>query len=107
MVLAMGADLRILIDRWIFCGDPHLLDLALVAMMGIVVILALATFARFHLVSWLGKRVVADIRRTILIGDFLSPSFMKQAGRRSVVASVADTTVLQTARSDHRSRCLA
>ncbi len=97
-VLAIGAGLRILIDRGFSAGDPHLLDLALVAMMGAVIILALATFARFHLVSWLGERVVADIRRTIFDrAILLSPSFYETRPVADLLSRlVADTAVLQS-----------
>jgi len=97
-VLAIGAGLRVLIDRGFSAGDPHLLDLALVAMMGAVIILALATFARFHLVSWLGERVVADIRRTIFDrAILLSPSFYETRPVADLLSRlVADTAVLQS-----------
>lgn len=96
-VLAMGAGLRILIDQGFSAGNPGLLDLALIAMLGVVVVLALATFARFHLVSWLGERVVADIRRAIFDrAILLSPSFYEAKPVADLLSRlVADTTVLQ------------
>lgn len=97
-VLVMGAGLRILIDQGFSAGNPRLLDLALIAMMGIVVVLALATFARFHLVSWLGERVVADIRRAIFDrAILLSPSFYEAKPVADLLSRlVADTTILQS-----------
>ncbi|MCB1835676.1 MAG: ABC transporter, partial [Geminicoccaceae bacterium] len=38
---------------------------ALEAVLIVITVLALATFARSYLVSWLGERVVADIRRDV------------------------------------------
>lgn len=103
-VLAIGAGLRILIDRGFSAGDPHLLDLALVAMMGAVIILALATFARFHLVSWLGERVVADIRRTIFDRAILCRRLsMKQDRLRIFYRVLLRIPPFYKARSDHRS----
>ena len=41
------------------------LDQVLVLMMGVVFLLAFGTFMRFYLVSWLGERVSADLRREV------------------------------------------
>ena len=61
-VLAMGAGLRFLIDEGFAAGDPHLLDQAVIVLVGVVILLAVASFARFYLISWVGERVVADLR---------------------------------------------
>jgi ATP-binding cassette subfamily B protein len=51
-VLAMGAGLRFLIDEGFAAGDPHLLDQAVIVLVGVVILLAVASFARFYLISW-------------------------------------------------------
>ncbi len=63
----------------------------------IVVVLAIATALRFYFVSWLGERVVADIRRAVqrnLLG--LAPRFFEE-NRPSEIASrlTADTSVIE------------
>ena len=65
--------------------------------LGIVIVLALATAVRFYFVSWLGERVVADIRtgvhRNLLR---LEPRFFEE-NRPSEIASrlTADTSVIE------------
>ncbi|MEE8279332.1 MAG: ABC transporter, partial [Alphaproteobacteria bacterium] len=62
-VLALGLGLRRLVDEGFRGDDTALLDQALVVMFGVIALLALASYSRFYLVSWVGKRIVADIRR--------------------------------------------
>lgn len=64
-VLALGSGLRTLIDKGFVTGDASLLDQAVLVLMAAVVLMAGATYARFYLVSWLGERVVADLRRDV------------------------------------------
>ena len=64
---------------------------------GIVVLLAIATASRFYFVSWLGERVIADIRIAVLDNLVkLSPSYFDE-NRPSEIASrlTADTTVIE------------
>src|SRR5690348_6357842 len=77
-VLALGQGLRRLIDDGFRSGDTALLDRAAFVLLGVVVLLAASTFCRFYLVSWIGERVVADIRRAIfdrIIG--FSPAYFE------------------------------
>ncbi|MEX2642540.1 MAG: ABC transporter transmembrane domain-containing protein [Acetobacterales bacterium] len=62
-VLVIGVGLRRLVDRGFAGGDAAMLDRSLVMLLAVVAILALATYGRFYFVSWLGERVVADLRR--------------------------------------------
>jgi ATP-binding cassette, subfamily B, bacterial len=64
-VLAFGACLRALIDRGFAQGRPDILNYALASLIAVAVVLALASGARFYLVSWLGERVVGDLRRDL------------------------------------------
>ncbi|MBS0222009.1 MAG: ATP-binding cassette domain-containing protein [Proteobacteria bacterium] len=64
-VLAFGACLRALIDRGFAQGQPAVLDYALASLMVVAAILAAASGSRFYLVSWLGERVVGDLRRDL------------------------------------------
>lgn len=63
----------------------------------IVVILAFATATRFYFVSWLGERVVADLRSAVQANLLrLSPSYFEE-NRPSEIASrlTSDTTVIE------------
>src|SRR5947208_2403436 len=64
-VLAFGACLRALIDRGFGQGRPDILNYALASLIVVAVVLAIASGARFYLVSWLGERVVANLRRDL------------------------------------------
>ena len=77
-VLVLGVGLCHLIDGGFGAGRAEALDHALKAVLVLVAVLAAATYARSYLVSWLGERVVADIRRQVydrVIG--LSPGFFE------------------------------
>jgi ATP-binding cassette subfamily B protein len=67
------------------------------ALFGVSVLLAFGTFMRFYLVSWVGERVVADIRKAVfdhIIG--LSPGFFEITRTGEVVSRLTtDTTLLQ------------
>ena len=97
-VLAMGQGLRVLIDDGLSSEEIGRLHEALIYMAGMVGLLAAGTFARFYLVSWLGERVVADIRRAVfrrLVG--LSPAFFEINKVGELLSRITtDTTLLQT-----------
>jgi ATP-binding cassette subfamily B protein len=63
----------------------------------VVVVMALATASRFYFVSWLGERVVADVREAVQRNLLrLAPSFFEE-NRPSEIASrlTADTTIIE------------
>ena len=63
--LAFGACLRALIDHGFSQGQPTVLHYALGWVLIVAAILAVASGSRFYLVSWLGERVVGDLRRDL------------------------------------------
>ena len=98
ITLSMGQGIRLLVDQGFMTQSPHLLNQSIGLFMLLVVGLAIGTFARFYLVSWIGERVVADIRRQVfnhLI--YLHPGFYED-NRSSEIQSrlTADTTLLQS-----------
>ena len=97
-VLAFGQGLRVLIDDGLSGEEISRLHEALIYMAGMVVLLAGGSFARFYLVSWLGERVVADIRRAVfrrLVG--LSPAFFEINKVGELLSRITtDTSLLQT-----------
>src|SRR5207244_7528134 len=52
--LAVGQGLKFVIDRGFAAGDAAELDRALVALLGIIAAMAVATYVRFYNVSWIG-----------------------------------------------------
>lgn len=97
-VLGMGAGLRYLVDEGLGKGDPHLLDRAFVVMLGVVVLLAIATFFRFALITWVGERVIADIRRDVFRHVIQMHLGFFETTRTGEILSrmTTDTTVLQS-----------
>ncbi len=97
-VLGLGAGLRALVDEGLSQGDTTLLDHALIALLGIVVLLACASYGRFFLVSWIGERVVADLRRDVFSRVLVQPPAFFETVRTGEVLSrlTTDTSVLQT-----------
>jgi len=97
-VLAMGVGLRLLIDQGLGGDNIALLNDALIYLIGMVVLLAAGTFARFYLVSWLGERVIADMRQAIFERILrLSPAFFEINKTGELLSRLTtDTTLLQT-----------
>ena len=96
--LALGQGLRLLVDRGFAVGDTEALNLALLGLVILSVILSAATFARFYLVSWLGERVVADLRVAVFSRVLtLNPGFFELTKTGEVLSRLTtDTTLLQT-----------
>jgi len=97
-VLAMGNGLRHLVDNGFSAGDPELLDQAVIVLLGVVILLAAASYARFYLVSWIGERVVADIRKAVFNHVIsLSPGYFETMRTGELLSRIAtDTTLVQT-----------
>ena len=98
ITLSMGQGIRLLVDQGFMTQSPHLLNQSIGLFLLLVVGLAMGTFTRFYLVSWIGERCVADIRRQVfnhLI--YLHPGFYED-NRSSEIQSrlTADTTLLQS-----------
>ena len=96
-VLAIGQALRRVVDFG-FSADSAVLDQYFMALLGIVGLLALATYGRYYNVSSLGERVVADIRRRVyehIIG--LSAEFFETTRTGEILSRLTtDTTLIQS-----------
>ncbi len=95
--LAVGQGLRLLIDQGFAADDPETLDTALLLLLGIIAVISVGTFFRFTLVSWVGERVVADLRRAVFANlTALDVGFYETSRTGDVLSRlVADTTLLQ------------
>jgi ATP-binding cassette subfamily B protein len=97
-VLAFGPALRRVVDMGFDVQQAGHVNYYFLAVLGVVVVLAAATSVRFALVSWLGERVVADIRTAVYNHVIsLSPTFFEE-NRSGEIASrlTADTTLIQS-----------
>ncbi|MCH8000771.1 MAG: ATP-binding cassette domain-containing protein [Proteobacteria bacterium] len=96
-VLGLGFGLRKLVDEGFASGNADLLDEAIWVLFGVVLLLAAASYTRFYLVSWVGERVVADIRRAVFDQVIrLSPAYYEVTRTGEILSRLTtDTSVLQ------------
>lgn len=96
--LAIGQGLRLLVDNGFVAGDTNALDEALLILIGLAVVMALGTYCRFYFVTWLGERVVADLRNAVFERVIrLDPGFFEVTKTGEVLSRLTtDTTVLQS-----------
>jgi ATP-binding cassette subfamily B protein len=97
-MLMIGQAIRRVIDAGFGAGNGAYLDLYFGALFGVVVILAFGTFARFYCVTWIGERVVADIRKAVYGHVMkLSPAFFETTRSGEVLSRLTtDTELIQT-----------
>jgi ATP-binding cassette subfamily B protein len=96
-VLGLGIGLRKLVDEGFASGNSALLDQAVLVLVGVIVLLSGASYVRFYLVSWIGERVVADIRRAVFDRVIaLSPAYYEITRTSEIMSRLTtDTTLLQ------------
>ncbi len=98
ITLSLGQGIRLMVDRGFATQSPDLLTRYVLIFLLLVVLLAIGTFARYYWVTWLGERVVADIRRKVFAHLIeLHPGFF-EANRSLEIQSrlTADMTLLQS-----------
>ncbi|MBY0354466.1 MAG: ATP-binding cassette domain-containing protein [Rickettsiales bacterium] len=97
-VLGMGNGLRFLVDQGIGKGDAALLNQAFVILLSVILLLAFATYSRYYLVSWVGERVVADVRNDVYARLVSMDVGFFETNRTGDLLSrlMTDTTLLQT-----------
>lgn len=95
--LVVGQGLKRVVDHGFAQGDTSALNNALFLLFGVIVLMAAATWVRFYTVSWLGERVIADLRQAVfskLLDQ--SPAFYEQARTGELVSRLtADTALLE------------
>ena len=98
ITLSIGQGLRLVIDQG-FAGESiEGLNIAIAFIMGGAVIMALGTYVRFYLISWLGERVSADIRAAVFNHVVsLHPAFFETNRSGDIMSRLtSDTTLLQS-----------
>ena len=104
LLVAAGTSLAIpramgdIVDKEFNAESATLVNDYFLILVAIVVVMAVATAFRFYFVTWLGERVVADIRKAVyerLIT--LSPEFFEENRPGEIVSRLtADTTLVQS-----------
>jgi ATP-binding cassette subfamily B protein len=96
--LSLPVAVRLMIDRGFAGEDPAAIDRWFIGLLGVAVVLAIATAARFFYVSLLGERVVTDLRRKLydhLLG--LDMGFYERSRSGELVSRLsADTEMIRS-----------
>ena len=96
--LSIGLGVKFLIDNGLSAGDTEFLNRGLYVLIGIVLVISVGTYFRFYFVSWVGERVVADMRQAVYEQVLkLSPGFFEVTRTGEILSRLtADTSLLQT-----------
>ena len=96
--LSMPVAVRYVIDSGIAAEGTASIDRYFLALFALAVLLALFSALRFYLVSWLGERVVADIRTSVFQHVLRqSPTFFEVTRSGEVLSRLTtDTTLIQS-----------
>jgi ATP-binding cassette subfamily B protein len=105
LLLSTGATLTIpravqqMIDHGFSKENAGLIDQYFLFVLAVAVVLGLATAIRFYFVTWIGERVIADIRKAVYNHILsLSPAFFEVTRTGEVLSRLTtDTTLIQTA----------
>ncbi len=98
ITLSIGQGIRLLIDRGFATQSTELLAQYVFVFLLLVVALALGTFTRYYWVTWLGERVIADIRCKVFnhLID-LHPGFFEKNRSLEIQSRLtSDMTLLQS-----------
>lgn len=96
--LALPIAIRYLIDAGLLAQDASSIDRYFLGLFGVAMAFGLFSALRFYLVTWLGERVVADIRNAVY-GHVvrLDPSFFETTKTGEVLSRLTtDTTLIQS-----------
>lgn len=98
ITLSIGQGLRLLIDGGFADKSEDNLNTAVLFIIGLAVLMAAGTYVRFYLISWLGERVSADIRRAVFDHVItLQPAFFETNRSGDIMSRLtSDTTLLQS-----------
>lgn len=96
-VLGIGRGVSYLVDWGFGQQNPDLLNDALMLLLGVIILLAITTYARYYLITSLGEKVIADIRQDVFYKLLrLQPDYYEQTRTGDVLSRIMnDTTILQ------------
>ena len=98
VTLSIGQGLRMVIDQGFVQQSLEHLNQAIMFIVIASVLMAIGTYVRFYLISWLGERVTADLRKAVfdhIVG--LHPAFFETNRSGDIMSRLtSDTTLLQS-----------
>jgi ATP-binding cassette subfamily B protein len=96
--LTLPVSIRFLIDRGLMAEDPSHIDRYFIGLFVVAMAFGLFSALRFYLVTWLGERVVADLRNSVYRHVIrLDPTFFEITKTGEVLSRLTtDTTLIQS-----------
>ncbi len=92
-VLVIGQGLKHVIDEGFSAQSAATLDATLFALLFMLLVLGAATYIRYYLMTWIGQRFVADIRRAVFNHILtLSPRFYEKTRTGEVISRLTNDT---------------
>jgi ATP-binding cassette subfamily B protein len=97
-MLALPVALRNLIDEGMAAGSPETINRYFIAFLAAAAVFGVFAALRFYLVTWLGERVVADLRQAVYERVIrMDPAFFEVTRTGEVLSRLtADTTLVQS-----------
>lgn len=98
VTLSIGQGIRLMIDGGFASESAAALADSVEFFMILIVLLAVGTFTRYYIVSWIGERVTADMRKAVFNHIIsLHPSFFESTSTGEIQSRITtDTTLIQT-----------
>ncbi|TBR43534.1 ATP-binding cassette domain-containing protein [Marinomonas agarivorans] len=98
VMLSLGQGVSYLIDQGIASGSRDALRYSILFFLLLVALVAIGSFFRFYLVSWIGEKVVADLRKAVFSHLIhLHPAFFEEQKSGEIQSRITtDTTLLQS-----------
>lgn len=97
VTLSIGQGIRLLVDDGLVASSSGALSYTVQIVLMLSLLMAIGTYARFYLVSWLGERVTADLRSAVfshLVS--LHPSYFEVNRSGEIMSRLTtDTSLLQ------------
>ncbi len=96
--LGLPVAIRFLIDGGMMADDVSTIDQYFLGLFGVAMAFGIFSAFRFYLVTWLGERVVADIRKAVYAHVIrLDPTFFEVTKTGEVLSRLTtDTTLIQS-----------
>lgn len=107
-LLSLGRGIAFLVDSGLSRGDAVLLDRAVLACIGITLLLALGSYLRTVLINRVAERVMADIRKAVFGHSLgLHTAWYEKTRSGDVISTITvDTTLIQTVMASSLSMAL-
>ncbi len=97
-MLVLPVAVRYLIDKGLMADDPRTIDGYFLAFFAVALLFGVFAALRFYLVTWLGERIVTDLRDTVYRKVLaMDPAFFEVTQTGEVLSRLTtDTTLIQS-----------